>query len=124
VTAWTCDQDGRELMHRLQRAGIAAAAVYDMRDVLDDPQLAARRFWQMTERAYVGVQPGPVPPYRVGSAPYRIDAPAPTLGQHNRRVLGELLALTDEDLDRLARAGVIGDRPVMPKGDSRANLGA
>jgi crotonobetainyl-CoA:carnitine CoA-transferase CaiB-like acyl-CoA transferase len=117
VGAWTRDQEGRELMHRLQRAGIPSAAVYDMRDVLADAQLAARRFWQMTERAYVGVQPGPVPPYRSGDAPYRIDTPAPTLGQHNRRVLGELLGLTEADLDRLIRDGVIGERPVMPRGD-------
>jgi crotonobetainyl-CoA:carnitine CoA-transferase CaiB-like acyl-CoA transferase len=117
VADWTREQDGRELMQRLQRAGIPAAAVYDMRDVLDDPQLTARRFWQMVERAYVGVQPGPVPPYRVGDAPYRIDAPAPTLGQHNRQVLGELLGLADAELERLANEGVIGDRPVLPKGD-------
>jgi crotonobetainyl-CoA:carnitine CoA-transferase CaiB-like acyl-CoA transferase len=116
VAAWTRDQDGRELMHRLQRAGIPAAAVYDARDVLGDPQLAARGFWQMTERAYVGVQPGPAPPYRVGENPYRIETPAPTLGEHNRRVLGELLGLGDAELERLARDGVIGNRPVMPKG--------
>jgi len=116
VAAWTRAEDSRELMHRLQRAGVPAAAVYDMRDVLADPQLAARGFWQMTERAYVGVQPGPVPPYRDADAPYRIETPAPTLGQHNRRVLGELLGLADSELEGLARAGVIGDRPVMPQG--------
>jgi crotonobetainyl-CoA:carnitine CoA-transferase CaiB-like acyl-CoA transferase len=117
VAAWTREHDGRDLMHRLQGTGVPCAVVYDMRDVLGDPQLAARGFWQMTERAYVGVQPGPVPPYRWGATPYRIETPAPTLGQHNRRVLGDLLGLTDADLDRLARDGVIGERPVMPKSD-------
>jgi len=117
VAAWTRAEDCRELMHRLQGARIPAAAVYDMRDVLADPQLAARGFWQMTERAYVGVQPGPAPPYRSADAPYRIETPAPTLGQHNRRVLGELLGLDAAELERLARDGVIGDRPVMPKGE-------
>jgi len=116
VAAWTRDRDGRDLMNRLQRAGVPAAAVYDARDLLADPHLATRGFWQMTERAYVGRQPGPVPPYRVGEAPYRIETPAPTLGQHNRRVLGELLGLDDVELDRLTRLGVIGDRPVMPTG--------
>ena len=117
VAAWTRAEDYRELMHRLQGARVPAAAVYDMRDVLADPQLAARGFWQMTERAYVGVQPGPAPPYRSADAPYRIETPAPTLGQHNRRVLGELLGLDAAELERLARDGVIGDRPVMPKGE-------
>ena len=71
----------------------------------------------MLERAYVGLQPNPVAPYRVGQAPIPIDAPAPTLGQHNRQVLTGLLGLTDADLARLSDAGVIGDRPVMTRGD-------
>jgi crotonobetainyl-CoA:carnitine CoA-transferase CaiB-like acyl-CoA transferase len=117
VAAWTRDRDGHATMHRLQRAGVPAAAVYDARDLLADPHLAARGFWQMTERAYVGRQPGPVPPYRAGEQPYRIDTPAPTLGEHNRRVLGGLLGLDAAELARLARLGVIGERPVMPKVD-------
>jgi crotonobetainyl-CoA:carnitine CoA-transferase CaiB-like acyl-CoA transferase len=59
----------------------------------------------------------PVAHYRVGPAPMPIEAPAPTLGQHNRQVLVELLGLTDADLARLTRAGLIGDRPVMPRGE-------
>jgi crotonobetainyl-CoA:carnitine CoA-transferase CaiB-like acyl-CoA transferase len=37
--------------------------------------------------------------------------PAPTLGQHNDDVLREL-GVSDDELDRLRSAGVIGDRPV------------
>jgi crotonobetainyl-CoA:carnitine CoA-transferase CaiB-like acyl-CoA transferase len=115
VAAWTRAHDAVEIMRALQANGIPAAAVYNMLDVLADPHLAARGQWQMIERAYVGRQPNPVAPYRVGQAPYEIEAPAPTLGQHNRSVLGELLGLTDADLARLTRAGVIGERPVMAR---------
>ena len=115
VAAWTQTRDAVEIMRALQANGIPAAAVYNMLDVLADPHLAARRQWQMIDRAYVGRQPNPVAPYRVGETPHTIETPAPTLGQHNRRVLGELLGLTDDDLERLTRAGVIGQRPVMPR---------
>jgi crotonobetainyl-CoA:carnitine CoA-transferase CaiB-like acyl-CoA transferase len=115
VAAWTQPRGAAEIMHELQANGVPAAAVYSALDVLADPHLAARGQWQMIERAYVGRQPNPVAPYRVGDAPYAIEAPAPTLGQHNRRVLGELLGLTDAELARLTRAGVIGQRPVMPR---------
>jgi crotonobetainyl-CoA:carnitine CoA-transferase CaiB-like acyl-CoA transferase len=37
--------------------------------------------------------------------------PPPTLGQHNEEVLGGLCGLSDQDLARLASAGVIGTRP-------------
>ena len=118
LSAWTRARPAREIMSQLQTAGVPAAAVYSAADLIDDPQLASRRFWQMLERAHVGLQPNPVAPYRVGQAPIPIDAPAPTLGQHNRRVLTELLGLTDHDLARLTEAGVIGDRPVMPTGEA------
>ncbi len=117
LSAWTRTRAAREIMTQLQAVGVPAAAVYSAADVIDDPHLAARRFWQMLPRAYVGMQPNPVAPYRVGTAPIPIEAPAPTLGQHNRHVLVELLGLTDADLARLTQAGVIGDRPVMPRGE-------
>jgi crotonobetainyl-CoA:carnitine CoA-transferase CaiB-like acyl-CoA transferase len=115
LSVWTRSRAPREIMTQLQAVGVPAAAVYSAADVIDDPQLTARRFWQMLPRAYVGMQPNPVAPYRVGRAPMSIDAPAPTLGQHNRQVLVELLGVTDADLVRLTKAGVIGDRPVMPR---------
>ena len=102
-------------MQTLQSIGVPAGAAHTMLDVLHDPHLSARRFWQTLERAYVGAQPNPVAPYRVGQAPSAIEAPAPTLGQHNAAVLTELLGLSETDLARLTQAGVIGDRPVMPR---------
>ena len=115
VGAWTQWRGARDIMWQLQAIGVPAAATYNMLDVLNDPQLEARRFWQMLDREYVGRQPHPVAPYRTGEAPSAIETPAPTLGQHNRKVLTELLGLTEQDLARLTKAGVIGDRPVMPR---------
>ncbi len=66
----------------------------------------------------VGRQPNPSAPYRIvqdGSAtPLPVNTPAPTMGQHNEAVLGGLLGLSAEDLDALARDGIIGHKPRMP----------
>ncbi len=120
IADWSRSRDARDAMQQLQRAGVPAAAVYDMAQLLDDPHLREREFWQRTERAHVGVQPAPSAPYRVGASPTPIESPAPTLGQHNRRVLCDLLGLSGEALDDLVRDGVIGERPVMPRSGDAA----
>lgn len=53
----------------LQCAGIVAGAVRHPVELIDDPHLAARGFFQWVERAYVGRHPQPLPPYREEALP-------------------------------------------------------
>ncbi len=114
---WCRQQNGRALMHRLQALGVPAAVTNSAADLLNDEQLESRGFWQYLERNFVGVQPNPSTPYRSGTQPMEIAAPAPTLGQHNEEVLGGILGLSQTDLARLTDLGVIGTKPRMPKKD-------
>lgn len=114
IAAWTRPQQAHALMSRLQRLGIPAAATHAASTLLRDPHLVARGFWQWRERAAVGSQPNPSPPYRTGAAPVPVRTPAPTMGQHNREVLAGILGLTDDALGELEAAGIIGTRPRMP----------
>ncbi len=109
--------DGLALERRLAAAGVPAAVARNTMDVLYDPHLDARGYWQWRERAFVGNQPNPSAPYRPlgeghDSRPYAVEWPAPTLGQHNREVLSRLLALTDAELDALEADDIIGAEPV------------
>jgi len=47
-------------------------------------------------------------PIVLSATPAGSDDAPPLLGQHTREVLRERLALDDGEIDRLARAGVIG----------------
>lgn len=114
LAAWTAPQNGRELMYRLQAAGVPAAVTNTTADLLEDDQLKARHFWQYMQRAVVGMQPNPSAPYRPGTDPTPIDSPAPTLGQHNEAVLGGILGLGEAKLAELQTQGIIGKRPRMP----------
>ena len=113
LSSWTHDQDATTLMHVLQKNGVPAASTLSAGDLISHPQLEARDYWQWRERAVVGNQPNPSPPYR-GDSPISIDTPAPTLGQHNTEVLSGILGLTMDELGDLEEAGIIGTRPRMP----------
>ena len=114
VAEFTSGQVAEILAAELQALGVPAAHTASSLELASDPHLAARRFWKMMTRAVVGELPHPAAPYRVGEEPFDIDAPAPTLGQHNRDVLGGLLGLTGAEIAELERDGVIGTKPRLP----------
>jgi crotonobetainyl-CoA:carnitine CoA-transferase CaiB-like acyl-CoA transferase len=114
IAAWTNQRSPDEAMTILQQAGVAAGAVRHPGDLLDDPHLAARGFWQWIERAYVGRHPQPSAPYRENESPIAVRTPAGTLGQHNDEVLGGLLGLPKAELEQLACDGIIGCEALPP----------
>ena len=114
VADFTSGEVAELLCAGLQAAGVPAAQVSSSLELASDPHLAARGFWKLMERDVVGTLPHPAAPYRVGDAPFDIDRPAPTLGEHNREVLTELLGLGDGEIDALEQQGVIGNKPRMP----------
>jgi crotonobetainyl-CoA:carnitine CoA-transferase CaiB-like acyl-CoA transferase len=101
-------------METLQRAGVVAGAVRHPVELIDDPHLAARGFWQWMERAYVGRHPQPSAPYREAGTPVAVTTPAPTLGEYNEAVLAGVLGLALSEIERLAQAGVIGTAALPP----------
>ena len=64
-------------------------------------------------REFSGTQPTPSAPHRTSASPHAIELPAPTLGQHTREVLQELLGMSHDELDALERDRVIGSEPVI-----------
>jgi crotonobetainyl-CoA:carnitine CoA-transferase CaiB-like acyl-CoA transferase len=114
IAAWTRRHSPDEAMEILQRAGVAAGAVRHPVELIDDPHLAARGFWQWIERAHVGRHPQPSAPYRDSGAPVTVTTPAATLGQYNEEVLAGILGLSRAEIERLARDGVIGTEALPP----------
>jgi CoA:oxalate CoA-transferase len=54
-----------------------------------------------------GTRPVTRLPYRFSQSACEPQRPAPTLGEHNAEVLGELLGLSKAHIDELERAGVL-----------------
>ncbi len=108
---WTRGHDHRELMHRLQAAGVPAGAVMRATDIMDDPHYRERQFLQPVDREVVGEHAYPWFGFRIQGLPNRHHRPAPLFGQHNDYVFRELLGLTQAQLEELAQEGVIGWAP-------------
>jgi crotonobetainyl-CoA:carnitine CoA-transferase CaiB-like acyl-CoA transferase len=112
VAAWTCTRNVDDAVIALNRAGVPAARVIDPRTASDQPQMAARGYFERVDHPVAGVHLTPTLPWRARGVDRWIRRPAPLLGQHNADVLRGWLGCTDAELDALATDGVIGTRPV------------
>ncbi|WP_213290934.1 CoA transferase [Bradyrhizobium sp. sGM-13] len=108
LARWALVRDADQAMSELQAVKVAAGVARLPIDLLKDGHLQSRAFLQEIERRFIGLHPQPSMPIREGEAPYSIRTAAPTLGQHNREVLSDLLGLSDAEIICLERTGIIG----------------
>ena len=114
LRTWTAELDASEVVERLRAQGVPAAQVLTTPRMYGEPQLEARGFYQTLDHPVTGKRRYPVWPMRFSFAPGDVHpSGAPTLGQHNEEVLGGELGLSGEELERLRREGVIGERWTM-----------
>jgi crotonobetainyl-CoA:carnitine CoA-transferase CaiB-like acyl-CoA transferase len=95
IGAWTLPQPARELMTRLQAASVHAAVVNTVKDLFNDPQLAARGVWQEHLHTEIGPQRYRMVSYQLSETPGRVRRAAPCLGQDNEEVFTRWLGLEE-----------------------------
>ena len=105
---WAAQLSPHQAASRLQRIGVAAAAVQDGEDLIRDPQLRARGYIQEIDQPEVGPCEYPGSPHRMSKTGGAIRRPAPRLGQHTVEILRDWLAMPDDDIATLAATGVLG----------------
>lgn len=117
IEAWTITQNHYEVMHVLQKAGIPAGAVLNAKELLLDPHLKERGYFQRVVHPklegleHLGTRIYPGLPWETSRASVGPLKPAPTLGQDNEYVLAGLLGMSDEKINELRQQGVIGNEP-------------
>jgi crotonobetainyl-CoA:carnitine CoA-transferase CaiB-like acyl-CoA transferase len=111
LAAWAGERPVDEAVRALVAVRIPAARVLTVPCMFDDPQLSARRYYVPLDHARTGTRRYPGWPVQFSGIPGPHRRGAPTLGQHNAEVLGEL-GVGPAELDELADAGVIGDHLV------------
>jgi crotonobetainyl-CoA:carnitine CoA-transferase CaiB-like acyl-CoA transferase len=114
LAEWCATRDARATVDALCEAGVPAGHVVDGRDIAHNPQLLHRGYFGREHHPVTGEHPIPTVPFQLASRRGCdwISRAAPTLGEHNREVLGGELGLTDDELADLEASGLIGTRPV------------
>lgn len=100
--------DAKFVATQLSERGVAAAAVLDARDLLNDPQLVSREHWVTLDHPEMGPSVYDAPPYRLSRTPGRLRAAAPLLGADSRDVAMGLLGLTEAEFEQFRDEGIIG----------------
>ena len=120
VRDWSARQDVWNATRLLQNAGVPAGPVLNNRDLLLDPHLKARGFYEYVEHWQpMGVRPLIGRPYRFRNTPLRIHKAAPRYGEDNGYVLRELLRLDESEIAALYESGITSD---TPKGEVNVRL--
>jgi len=112
IEGWTSQREPRDAEEALQRHGVPAGAVLDLRQVGDDQHLAARGAFQEIEHPAFGREVRASSQWGRGEHPQPIDMPAPCFGQHNRDVLLGILGMDDAAIEELERDGVVASEIV------------
>ena len=112
LTNWTRDQEHLEAMHTFQKNGVPAGAVLKGGEIIYDPHLEARGFWDDVYHPEAGSYRQVTTPWLFSKTGRIQTMPAPDLGEHNEYVLSELLGLTSEEMHDLEEKGVIGTIPI------------
>ena len=111
VEELTSDQEADTVTEKLQAVGIPSAPVANAAQVLENPQLNARAFFDDVTQSLTGTYRHAGTPWRLTHSPRKPRRPAPMLGQHSVQVFRNLLGIPEREIASLIYRGITGDTP-------------
>lgn len=107
IQAWLRDKTREEAVELLTAHGVPAAPVNTIAEMVNDPQVKARRMHvEITHPDY-----GPVvitnSALKLSKTPGTVETPAPRIGQHTAEVLSTLLGYSAAEIEQLRAEGVV-----------------
>ncbi len=107
IEEWTKQRTAEEVMLHLQQAGVAAGIVNNVEDLVrKDPQLKAREHWQIVDHPEAGKILTEGWGFRFSAMVARSERP-PLLGENNDYILGEILGMSEDEINQLIVEGVV-----------------
>lgn len=108
VSEWAAVHTMTEVVDSCLNAGVPAAPIYNTAQVKADPHIAGdREMFVEQDHPKAGKVVVTGSPLKMSGTPVDLTAPAPTLGQHNDEVYGEVLGLNAQQVAALKSEGII-----------------
>jgi formyl-CoA transferase len=107
IQGWTGQRPKAEVVRILATAGVPAAPVNTVAEMVADPQVQAREMFVELDHPTFGPLTTTGTPLKLSETPGRVRWLAPTPGEHNEDVYVGLLGYTPDDLARWRGEGVI-----------------
>ncbi|MDO8530998.1 MAG: CoA transferase [Dehalococcoidia bacterium] len=107
LAPWLMEHTKDEIFALCREAHVPVAPVQTIDEVMRDEQLQYRGFFTRIFREDIGEISAPGSPYHFSETPCAAHSPPPKLGEHNENVFCGDLGLSNDDLEKLRRSGVI-----------------
>ncbi|MGI9049083.1 MAG: CaiB/BaiF CoA transferase family protein [Rubrobacteraceae bacterium] len=107
ISDWTSGRTVDEVLETMREAGVPAGKVFTAKDMLEDPQYAARENVVEVEDPEIGPFPMQNVVPRLSETPGEVRWTGPSLGEHNEEVYGKVLGLDKEELGGLRERGIV-----------------
>ena len=106
IADWTRTLTAAEVLEILEEVRVPAGLIYSVVDMVNDPHFQARGLFEVVD---AGGEPLTLPAIipKLSKTPGKTEWAGPKVGEHTRQVLGEVLGLSDDELDTLSVEGVI-----------------
>ncbi|MFO7963797.1 MAG: CoA transferase [Desulfobacterales bacterium] len=109
IEAWTSTLTQYQATRMLQKEGVAAFPTLSNRGLVEDPHLNERGFFEemehpdpdMNKKKYDGIL------WKMSKTPGKIRSRAPFPGEHNNYVFGELLGMSQDEIDKLTEEKIL-----------------
>jgi formyl-CoA transferase len=107
VQAWTATRPKAEVVRVLSSAGVPAAPVNNVAEMVADPQIRAREMFVERDHPVYGRLTTTGSPLKMSETPGRVRWLAPMPGEHNEEIFCGLLGHSKDDLARWQAEGVV-----------------
>ncbi len=106
IAKWCVQQDSASVLEALETARVPSGPIYSVADMMQDPHYQARALFEEVDvpRGKLKI-PALIP--KLSGTPGRTEWAGPEVGAFNRQVYGDVLGLTDAEIEQLQQRGVI-----------------